>query len=52
MLAARGELFLPVDLGRLEEREHQVHDSHNSILRAIGLRDAAQAAEQMRKHIG
>lgn len=51
MLSSRGEVFLPVNLDRLEEREHQVHDSHNSILKAIGLRDAAQAAEQMRSHI-
>ena len=51
MLAARGELFIPVDLDRLEEREHQVHDTHDAILKAIRNRDAADAAEQMRRHI-
>jgi GntR family transcriptional regulator, transcriptional repressor for pyruvate dehydrogenase complex len=51
MLSSRGALFLPVNLARLERPEHQVHDSHNSILGAIGRRDAVQAAEQMRQHI-
>ncbi len=51
MLASRGELFVPVDLARLEEREHQVHDTHSAVLKAIRRRDAADAAEQMRQHI-
>jgi GntR family transcriptional repressor for pyruvate dehydrogenase complex len=51
MLAARGGLFVPVDLDRLEEREHQVHDTHDAILRAIRNRDATAAAEEMRRHI-
>jgi DNA-binding FadR family transcriptional regulator len=51
MLAARGDLFIPVDLARLEERENQVHDSHVAILNAIRNRDAAEAAEQMRLHM-
>jgi len=51
MLAARGELFVPIDLDRLEDREHQVHDTHDAILRAIRERDPAGAAEEMRRHI-
>ncbi len=51
MLASRGEFFVPVDLARLEEREHQVHDTHNAILKAIRRRDTVDAAERMREHI-
>ena len=51
MLAARGDLFIPVDLAALEERESQVHDTHIAILAAIRSRDAAKAAEQMQRHI-
>lgn len=51
MMASREELFIPVDLARLEHGEHQVHDSHSAILEAIRRRDAAEAAEQMRRHI-
>jgi GntR family transcriptional repressor for pyruvate dehydrogenase complex len=51
MLTARGEFFVPVDLARLEDRKHQVHDSHDAILSAIAKRDATEAAEQMRQHI-
>lgn len=51
MLAARGELFIPVDLDRLEDREHQVHDSHDAILTAIRNRDPMVAAAEMRRHI-
>lgn len=51
MMASREELFIPVDLARLEERGHQVHDSHNAILEAIRRGDATEAAEQMRQHI-
>ena len=51
MLAARGELFVPIDLDRLEDREHQVHDTHDAILRAIRAQDPAGAAEEMRRHI-
>ena len=51
MMDARGELFIPVDLGRLEKRPHQVHDSHGAILEAIRNRDPERAAEEMRRHI-
>ncbi|MBN1630213.1 MAG: FadR family transcriptional regulator [Thermoleophilia bacterium] len=51
MLAARGDLFIPVDLARLEAREHQVHDTHGAILAAIRAQDAGAAADQMRWHI-
>jgi DNA-binding FadR family transcriptional regulator len=51
MLAARGDLFVPVDLARLEDRESHVHDTHKAIMDAIRARDAAAAAEHMRRHI-
>lgn len=51
MLAARGELFIPVDLALLEDRENQVHDTHAAILAAIRDRDPATAADEMRRHI-
>jgi len=51
MLSSREEFFAPVDLARFEEREHQVHASHNAILEAIRRQDAAAAEEQMRGHI-
>ena len=51
MLAARSELFAPVDLAQLEQRELQVHDTHAGILQAIRSQDPVEAAEQMRGHI-
>jgi GntR family transcriptional regulator, transcriptional repressor for pyruvate dehydrogenase complex len=51
MMDARGELFIPVDLARLEERPRQVHNSHRAILQAIADRDPERAAEEMRLHI-
>ncbi len=51
MMDARGELFIPVDLARLEDRPHQVHGSHGAILDAIRDRDPGRATEEMRKHI-
>jgi GntR family transcriptional regulator, transcriptional repressor for pyruvate dehydrogenase complex len=51
MLAARSELFAPVDLAQLEQRELQVHDTHSGILQAIRAQDPIEAGEQMRGHI-
>jgi len=51
MMDARGELFIPVDLARLEDRPHQVHSSHAAILEAIRDGDPGSAAEEMRRHI-
>lgn len=51
MLDVRGELFAPVDLAQLEQRELQVHDSHVGIIRAIRAQAPDEAAEQMRAHI-
>lgn len=51
MLAARSELFAPVNLAQLEQRELQVHDTHSRILEAIRAQDPIEAAEQMREHI-
>lgn len=51
MLAVRSELFAPVDLAQLEQRELQVHDTHSGILQTIRDRNTGEAAEQMRRHI-
>jgi GntR family transcriptional repressor for pyruvate dehydrogenase complex len=51
MMAARGELFIPIDLARLDEKHPRIHDTHRAILKAIRAHDAAQAAEEMRRHI-
>jgi GntR family transcriptional repressor for pyruvate dehydrogenase complex len=51
MMAARGELFIPVDLNRLDEKEPRVHNTHRTILNAIRKQDASAAAKQMRAHI-
>ena len=45
MMAARGDLFVPIHLDRLENRPHQVHDSHLEIIAAIRDRDAARASD-------
>lgn len=51
MMSARAEFFVPVDLAKLENKGHEVHDSHQAILVAIRNQDPASASEQMRKHI-
>lgn len=52
MLAARGDLFVPVDLRRLETREYEVHQMHATIFEAIKQKDPGAAASAMRNHIG
>jgi DNA-binding FadR family transcriptional regulator len=52
MMTVRGELFSPIELDRLEERRHQVHDTHTEIIEAIRARDPEAAARCMREHIG
>jgi GntR family transcriptional regulator, transcriptional repressor for pyruvate dehydrogenase complex len=52
MLAARGELFVPVDLRRLETREYEVHNTHAAIFEAIKAGDADRAGQEMKQHIG
>ena len=39
MMSARGDLFVPIDLDRLEDRPHEVHDSHQGIIEAIRAQD-------------
>jgi GntR family transcriptional repressor for pyruvate dehydrogenase complex len=51
MMAARGELFIPVNLNRLDEKRPRVHHTHRAILNAIRKQDATAAAKQMRAHI-
>jgi GntR family transcriptional repressor for pyruvate dehydrogenase complex len=51
MMAARGELFVPVDFARLDEKHPRIHDTHQAILEAIRARDGARAADEMRRHI-
>jgi DNA-binding GntR family transcriptional regulator len=51
MMAARGDLFVPIDLSRLEKRPHEVHESHQSIIEAIRNRDEETARMRMAGHI-
>jgi GntR family transcriptional repressor for pyruvate dehydrogenase complex len=51
MMAARGELFIPVDLAVVGERHPRVHHTHRAILKAIRDQEPVEAAEQMRRHI-
>ena len=51
MMAARGELFVPVDFAHLDEKQPRIHDTHRAILEAIRARDAVKAADEMRRHI-
>ncbi len=51
MMQIRGELFLPISLDRLEDRPHQVHDSHLQVLAAIRRRDAEGASQAMAEHL-
>jgi GntR family transcriptional regulator, transcriptional repressor for pyruvate dehydrogenase complex len=51
MMAARGDLFVPIALDRLENRPHEVHDSHQGIIEAIRGRDAETACSLMAGHI-
>ena len=51
MLEARADLFVPVDLSQLEQREHEVHETHHGIIAAIRSRDESLAAELMAAHI-
>ena len=51
MMSARGELFVPIDLDRLEERPLQVNESHQSIIDAIRNQDPQTASARMAEHI-
>ena len=52
MLAARGDLFVPVDLRRMQTREYEVHQMHSMIFKAIETKDPEAAARAMQAHIG
>ncbi len=51
MMGARGELFIPVDLNRLDEGDPRVQHTHRAILDAIRKQDGSAAAKHMRVHI-
>jgi GntR family transcriptional repressor for pyruvate dehydrogenase complex len=51
MMTARGDLFVPIHLDRLENRPHQVHDSHIEIIQAIRANDPTAASDLMAAHI-
>ncbi len=51
MMSARGDLFVPIALDRLENRPHEVHESHQLIIEAIRNRDAEAARVRMAGHI-
>ncbi len=52
MLAARSELFVPVDLRHMQTQEYEVHHTHALILETIRLKNPDGAAAAMRDHIG
>ncbi len=51
MLEARSDLFVPVDLSRLEREKFEVHATHQAIISAIRARESAVAAREMAGHI-
>jgi GntR family transcriptional repressor for pyruvate dehydrogenase complex len=51
MLESRAELFTPVDLSQLEQREYEVHETHLAIIEAVRARDAAASAALMADHV-
>lgn len=51
MMDARGELFIPVNLNRLDQGEPRVQNTHRAILSAIRKQDGTGAAKHMRAHI-
>jgi GntR family transcriptional repressor for pyruvate dehydrogenase complex len=51
MMSARGDLFVPIHLDRLEERPHQVNESHLAIIEAIREQDRDAAGVLMAAHI-
>jgi GntR family transcriptional repressor for pyruvate dehydrogenase complex len=51
MMAARGLLFVPVDIMELDAKRPRIHYTHQTVLEAIRAGDAARAAEEMRRHL-
>ncbi len=51
MMTARGDLFVPIHLDRLESRPHQVNETHMAIIAAIRSKDSSAASESMTGHI-
>jgi len=51
MMAARGELFVPVDIMHLDAKHPRIHSTHQSIIDAIQAHDAIKAEAEMRRHI-
>ena len=51
MMSARGDLFVPIHLDRLENRPHEVNESHQAIIQAIRDHDSVAASEGMAGHI-
>jgi GntR family transcriptional repressor for pyruvate dehydrogenase complex len=51
MMAARGELFVPVDIMHLDARQPRIHTTHEAIIEAIQAGDPIKAEAEMRRHI-
>jgi GntR family transcriptional repressor for pyruvate dehydrogenase complex len=51
MMAARGELFVPVDITNLDAKQPRIHKTHETILEAIRSGDPVRAAEEMSHHL-
>jgi len=51
MMAARGELFVPVDIMHLDAKNPRIHATHEAIIEAIEAGDPIRAEAEMRRHI-
>lgn len=51
MMAARGELFVPVDIMHLDAKHPRIHSGHEVIIEAIQAGDPIKAEAEMRRHI-
>jgi GntR family transcriptional repressor for pyruvate dehydrogenase complex len=52
MMAARGELFVPVDIMNLDAKNPRIHATHQLLIDAIQAQDTIKAESEMRRHIG
>jgi GntR family transcriptional repressor for pyruvate dehydrogenase complex len=52
MMAARGELFVPVDIMHLDAKNPRIHATHQALIDAIQAQDTIKAESEMRIHIG
>jgi GntR family transcriptional repressor for pyruvate dehydrogenase complex len=51
MMAARGELFVPVDIMHLDAKSPRIHSTHEAVIEAIQAGDPIKAEAEMRRHV-